>query len=325
VASGKEIRRLNVGPHGNLLCFAPDSQTLATTDGADTIRLWDIASGQPLRRLERHGDGKTKGQGDGPIRSLSYAPDGRTLAASWGRTIGLWELASGKEIRRLAPPPIPQGMDQIRRVESIAFAPDGLTLAAGYDNGLVLLWDVTDQRPDGRFRAGRLAAGQQEALWRDLAGDAGTAYAAVWALVAAPQQAVPLLRGRLQPAVAVDQEKLARLIARLDSEQFAERQQAMAELEQLGDLAAPALSKLFDHEPSLELRRRAEQLLHKLRVAPVTDRELLRGLRAVAVLEHIGSPEACAVLKHLAGGAPGVRLTREAEASLARLARRAVA
>jgi WD40 repeat protein len=316
VASGKEIRRLEVGPHGNLLCYAPDGQTLATTNGADTIQLWDVASGQLIRQLRRDGDGK--------IRSLSYAPDGQMLAASWDRTIGLWEVASGKEIRRFAQPPFPHGMNQGGGAGSVAFAPDGLTLAAGYDNGIVLLWDVTGQRPDGRFRAGRLAAQQQEALWGDLAGDAGKAYAAVWALVAAPQQAVPLLQGRLQPAVAADPQKLARLIARLDSEQFAERQQAMAELEKLGDLATPALSKLLDSKPALELRRRAEKLLHKLLVAPVTDAELLRGLRAVAVLEHIGNPEACALLKRLAGGAPGVRLTREAGATLARLADRAV-
>jgi hypothetical protein len=50
--------------------------------------------------------------------------------------------------------------------------------------------------------------------------------------------------------------------------------------------------------------------------------EFLRRLRAVAVLEHIGTPEARQVLENLAGGEPEARLTREAKASVARLSRR---
>ena len=45
------------------------------------------------------------------------------------------------------------------------------------------------------------------------------------------------------------------------------------------------------------------------------------GLRAVAVLERIGTPQARRVLATLAGGAEGARLTREAQASLQRLRR----
>jgi hypothetical protein len=45
-------------------------------------------------------------------------------------------------------------------------------------------------------------------------------------------------------------------------------------------------------------------------------------LRALEVLEHIATPEAQQVLKTLATGAPEARLTQEAKASLARLARR---
>jgi hypothetical protein len=54
---------------------------------------------------------------------------------------------------------------------------------------------------------------------------------------------------------------------------------------------------------------------------PLPPGELLRGVRAVEVLERIGTAEARAVLLTLAGGAPG-RLTREAQAALERLRRR---
>ena len=46
------------------------------------------------------------------------------------------------------------------------------------------------------------------------------------------------------------------------------------------------------------------------------------GLRAVEVLERIGTPEARQVLAKLADGAPEARLTQEAKASLQRLAKR---
>jgi hypothetical protein len=50
--------------------------------------------------------------------------------------------------------------------------------------------------------------------------------------------------------------------------------------------------------------------------------ERLRLWRVIQVLEGIGTPEAQALLKTLAGGAPGSRLTQEAKASLERQAKR---
>ncbi len=69
---------------------------------------------------------------------------------------------------------------------------------------------------------------------------------------------------------------------------------------------------------SLETRRRLAQVLTNLsdRLSP----ETLRTIRAITVLEQIGTPEAKAVLETLARGAPGARETEEARASLERLA-----
>ena len=51
--------------------------------------------------------------------------------------------------------------------------------------------------------------------------------------------------------------------------------------------------------------------------------EILRGLRSVEVLEHIGTAEARQVLETLTTGAPEALVTVEAKAALARLERRA--
>ena len=50
------------------------------------------------------------------------------------------------------------------------------------------------------------------------------------------------------------------------------------------------------------------------------DPEQLRSLRALESLEYVGTPDAQRVLKRLAEGVPGARLTQDARASLERLA-----
>jgi hypothetical protein len=69
---------------------------------------------------------------------------------------------------------------------------------------------------------------------------------------------------------------------------------------------------------SPEVRDRVKPLLAQL------DRSAgwLRTLRALQVVESVGTPEARQLLESLAKGAPDARLTREAQASLRRLARR---
>lgn len=69
-----------------------------------------------------------------------------------------------------------------------------------------------------------------------------------------------------------------------------------------------------------EARRRVEALLARPR--QLRNSEVLRSFRALEVLDQIGTPEAQAVLQELAEGAPEAHLTREARASLARLAGR---
>jgi hypothetical protein len=98
---------------------------------------------------------------------------------------------------------------------------------------------------------------------------------------------------------------------------------ATRELEELGDLARPALQKVLGQKPSEEVRARATRLLQQVEV-PITAPEMLRTLRGIEVLEHAGTPEARALLEALAGGAADARPTWEAKASLKRLQPRQV-
>jgi hypothetical protein len=157
-------------------------------------------------------------------------------------------------------------------------------------------------------------------LWNKLAdSDAANSYQVSWALVAAQNDTSRFLQKLLQPVPSADA-RLALLIADLDSNSFEARAKAVQELEGLGELAYPALDKVLEGKPSLEVRKRVELILQK--PEPPKSAVQLRALRAVEILERIGTAEAQQVLNSLAKGASGARLTAEAKASIGRLAKR---
>jgi hypothetical protein len=207
-------------------------------------------------------------------------------------------------------------------VTSLAFSPDGNRLVSGLTDSTLLVWDV-----GGIQRAGKpsgLETHDPIQAWADLGADVPRAFAARAALVESPGNAVTLLKERLKPAQRADSQRVRRLIANLDSDRVAARDEAKKELEEIGDAALDALQQALGNNPSPEERWRIETLILVLR-GPVTRPEAMRVLRAVAVLEDIATPEARQVLGTLAEGAPESRLTREAKASLERLARRPAA
>jgi hypothetical protein len=171
-------------------------------------------------------------------------------------------------------------------------------------------------------QAAKLTTAELDALWTDLAGkDAAKAYRAIWALVAAPEQSVPFLGGRLRKDTAPEGGRITQLVRDLDSKRFNERQKAMVELEKLGPLAKSALEAALATKPSLEVKLRIEQLLDKISSLTLSADEL-RVWRALEALELIGNAAAQRVLRTLGEGARGTWQTEEARAALERLGKR---
>jgi WD40 repeat protein len=320
VATGKLRHRL-VGQMETIsaLSFSPDGRLLATVTETHSqnleraLRLWDTRTGKELVHL-------TLGQADGIHspggRSVAFSPDGKTLAtAGSDQTASLWETATGALRRRFR--------GHTGTIGKLAFSANGRTLASASSDTTVLLWDVAGLTPAEQRELPRAKAGPPLQRWEDLAvADAGRADRAIRLLAAAPAQTLPILREKLRPVAKPDAKRLERLVADLESDQFTVRDRATKELDQLGELAEPALLKRLESTPDLEARRRIDRLLARCAQTAVPAPERLRVLRAVEVLERIGSAEARRILESLAAGAEGARLTREAAASARRLARR---
>lgn len=162
----------------NRIAWSPDGQTLASASADKTVRLWEAATGEPLRTLEGHSDrvysvawspdGWTlaSGSDDDTIRlwdaetgelrrmleggfwsvySVAWQLDGQTLAwASADKTIRLWNAAAGESHW------VFEGHSG--RVNSVAWRPDGRTLASGSDDTTVRVWDATTGEQHRRLR-----------------------------------------------------------------------------------------------------------------------------------------------------------------------------
>jgi RNA polymerase sigma factor (sigma-70 family) len=291
---------------------SPDGRWIAYGSQLPFLALHDLATGKEVRQLDKLPDG---------VSALAFTADGRMLA--WGgesdRTVRLVEVATGQQRQRFT--------GHRGRVQSLTFAADGKALLSGSDDTTALVWDLTGRSSATGPWGGPLTPQELDGLGADLAGaDAAAAYRALRRLAASPAEAVPYLRRQLRPVAAPDEQRLARLIADLDSDRFAARESATAELEKLGELAVAAYRKALEGKPSAETRRRLEALLEKSgQESQALAPDRLRTLRALEVLELIGSPEARQVLESLARGADGAWLTREAQEGAARLARRPAA
>jgi hypothetical protein len=135
-------------------------------------------------------------------------------------------------------------------------------------------------------------------------------------LAAEPGEAVPFLRGRMEPVRPAPAENTRALIADLDRRDFQKREAATRRLADLGVRAEGQLREALKTNPPAEQRRRIEELLDRVQGLPPLSPEDARGLRAVAVLRLAGTAEATRLLKELAGGVERARLTIEARAAL---------
>jgi WD40 repeat protein len=201
-------------------------------------------------------------------------------------------------------------------ISALAFRPDDQVLASVSTDGTAVTWDVG--RVIARYRE-RTAKNSDGDWWNDLAADSLRAGRAMAAMIEHhPARAVVLLGERLFVPAAVDPARVKTWIADLDAPEPATREFAQASLRPVADQAAPALRTALASTNSAEVRKRVNGLL-ELVDGPETDPSRLRTIRAIEILERIGTPEARAVLSRLANGPAHAKATLEAATALKRL------
>jgi HEAT repeat protein len=112
--------------------------------------------------------------------------------------------------------------------------------------------------------------------------------------------------------ISVGPDQIQRWIVQLDDEDYTVREQASRHLERVGGEAHPALERTLKGDCSPEVRQRIKALLEANLIR-------IRKMRAVELLEQIGTAEAVDFLKQLAMKTSDPGLRAEAEGSLRRL------
>jgi formylglycine-generating enzyme required for sulfatase activity/WD40 repeat protein len=304
---------------GEQLSFSADSRTVLLTASASMgnrhehlFGVVEVVSGSKRAWFTQEKDSRWNFS-RGALCSEDLA------AIANGPTIALFNPVNGRALGQVQ---ANQG-----KVGCLAFAPDGQRLACAGNDTTALIWDIRGMTAaPARVR---LAERDLERVWADLlANDGATVLTALRRLVQAGDQATRFLDTQMQPAPVIPAETIKKMIARLNSTRFADREEAAREALRLGELALADLENMRDEPPSVEAKRRAEDLLRKIysRLAdgPFTlSGAPLRDWRAVEVLERIGTPEATRVLERLALGGSHAVLTREARAAVQRLTKTA--
>lgn len=281
----------------------------AKDDGGLAV-VWEVGTGQAVTRVPTAKWGH---------RALGVAPAARAMVVADGRLLRVIDLATGKDRGRWNLPDLGYGSDADSPVWNVQVLPGDRYVLTPVQDGTALVWDLA------AFPPPRLAAEHNDAdrarWWAALAApDARQAYIAAWSLGEGPaDDVVRFLRERLAPARAPDPKEVARLIADLDGPAFRVREASARRLGELGPAVWPAVRQALKGSPSAEARERLEKLRDQL-LDPVPPPETLRVLRAVAVLERVGTADARKVLEGLAGGADGAPETRAARSAVGRLA-----
>jgi WD40 repeat protein len=297
-----EVRPLG-GKAGGINLFSPDGRLMAAHGN-----VWEVASRRRLLDLPHGLDLR------GATRWAAFSWDGRRFAYTAHRKLLVWDLPTRKVLFERT---VPEYLHYRERwaTSSPAFSRDGRTVATGHTDGTILLWSI----PPPAVPEGGLTDAAAAALWDDLAAtDPATAWAAVWRLALHRGEAVRLLKTRYAPVDMPSDAELRALVRSLDSPRFRERDAATKRLASLGRAAEETLRQALKDGTPLELRRRIDVLLTALESSDWPTAADLRPVRAVAVLEVVGTADARRVLETWAKHPAERRLADEATAALAR-------
>ena len=121
------------GIHG--ISLSPAGTQLLSGGRDNSLLLWELASGQALRRFIGHADF---------IVDVAFTPDGLTaVSTAQNDPLLVWDVATGSPVRRL---PINNRLNSAFR-PTLALHPDGQTMLATDADGAILQWQLAAPAP----------------------------------------------------------------------------------------------------------------------------------------------------------------------------------
>jgi WD40 repeat protein len=309
--SGRTIRQIgDCAGYDTYSVLSPDGRTLTTSGEDGSIRLWELATGRQRLCLKEQSVAE---RGWNWWQTHAFSPDGLMIASS-GSDIGriyLWDLASCRLSGTF------RGQDG--RLTTIDYTSDGRRLLTGSGDTTILSWDMT--RPEWRSRPIKSNLSEQDLVthWDRLRNStAEEAYRCKWAFVGDPKKTVAFFWERLRPEPLIAAGRIQSWLVDLDSPRYAVRERAHRELLSHFDQTENELRKCLTESISVEKRNRINRIIDAS-FAAIPEPDQLRDLRAIEVLEQIGTPEAREVLQSIAKSDVPTRISRDAAESLKRL------
>jgi WD40 repeat protein len=117
------------------VAVSPDGKWLATAAADNSIKLWDLATGQPVRAIAGH---------TGAVTALQFSPDSTKLfSGSADKTIRVSQTADGAPLGRIDTPQL---------VQSLALVGTGERLTSGGGDNTIRLW-TSPATPAGAARS----------------------------------------------------------------------------------------------------------------------------------------------------------------------------
>ena len=110
------------------VAYGPDGKFIASGSDDNTIKLWDVATGECIKTFEGHTSG---------VCYVAYSPDGKYIASgSYDNSIKLWNVAIGECVNTFK--------GHTRTVYSVAFSPDGKYIVS-YSIWELKIWDIATE------------------------------------------------------------------------------------------------------------------------------------------------------------------------------------
>ncbi len=163
---------------------------------------------------------------------------------------------------------------------------------------------------------------QMQSIWVEMGDKEAMKGVQGCAMLYGAKKAVPFLKDNLKVTEEkdgpVDAKTIAAMIAKLDSEDFEEREKAEADLAKIGEPVASAIQKALRETKSAEQRMRLQRLAEK--VKEPADR--IQARRGLEVLLALGTPEAKELIETLSKGSDKAWLSGEAKSALERFSKK---